>query len=324
MGSYLSNYTKKTVIVALFLVAIVALAFYYRDTISDIVVRLESIYLPCRQPIEYRIGALDNRFGITETEFLEAISSAEKIWEDHLNNDLFRYSSSGKMTVNLIYDYRQEITDKLEKMGIRVENDRASYEKLKTKYEDLISDYEQQRQWLGLRVKSFNDRRKKYEADVAYWNRRGGAPKDEYDHLSSEQQALNIEANAINAQQEKLNILVDNINAIAETLNRLVALLNIKVAQFNEIGRESSGEFEEGVYQFGPDGQKIDIYQFNDRNQLVRVLAHELGHALGIDHLEDPEAIMYRLNTSNNLYLTEDDILALKKKCNIRKVSYEH
>lgn len=49
----------------------------------------------------------------------------------------------------------------------------------------------------------------------------------------------------------------------------------------------------------------------------MRVLAHELGHALGLDHVDDKEAIMYQLNQGDNLTLSEADIKALKTKCGI-------
>ena len=312
------SYIKKAIAVALFVAMATALVFYYWGTIGDIIVRLENQYLPCRQPITYSIGSFDSRFGISKEEFLKAISDAEKIWESHTNSELFNYSLDGRMKINLIFDYRQETTIKLEKMGIRVENDRASYEKLKAKYDTLTANYEQQKQYFETRLIAFNDRSQKYETDVAYWNRHGGAPKDEYTRLANEQQALNAEADKINALKNNLNALVDDINALAEALNRLVASLNIKVTQFNQIGKENSGEFEEGTYQYGPNGQIINIYQFGDYQQLVRVLAHELGHALGLDHLGNEEAIMYHLNNSNNLNLVDDDISALKKRCNIR------
>jgi predicted Zn-dependent protease len=48
------------------------------------------------------------------------------------------------------------------------------------------------------------------------------------------------------------------------------------------------------------------------------VLAHELGHALGLDHNEDSKAIMYRLNNGINEKLTNTDLVALKALCGIK------
>jgi len=45
------------------------------------------------------------------------------------------------------------------------------------------------------------------------------------------------------------------------------------------------------------------------------LLAHELGHALRLNHSNDPNAVMYRLNQSDAAELTTDDIVALKARC---------
>ena len=61
--------------------------------------------------------------------------------------------------------------------------------------------------------------------------------------------------------------------------------------------------------------QSITIHQFGNNDRLVRVLTHELGHALGLGHNETPGSVMYRLTQSDSSELAPSDISALKARC---------
>lgn len=157
-----------------------------------------------------------------------------------------------------------------------------------------------------------------YEKQVNYWNKRGGAPKTEYDKLTEDRTRLEELSTQIKSLQNDLNNLVDTINATANVLNRLATALNLNVNKYNNIGSGQETEFQEGVYKKDLSGEEIIVYQFDNYTKLVRVLTHEFGHALGFKHFSNVDAIMYTVNQGNNLKLSSEEVSALKTFCHIQ------
>ncbi|TSC70329.1 MAG: peptidase M10A and M12B matrixin and adamalysin [Parcubacteria group bacterium Gr01-1014_46] len=300
-----------------FLVAVVVFGYFYRDQIQNIWSQSLTRYFPCRTPISYSIGSFDKKFGVSEKDFLGALEDAEDIWEKTINKDLFKHVAEGSLKVNLIYDVRQDTTLQLKNMGVVVENTRGSYDSMKLRYDSLIAQYNEEKRIFESRLADFEVRKRAYDVEVTAVNKRGGANKETFNRLNTEKNYLNQEIIYINQLQANLNQKAENINALTTTLNQLATNLNLNVKKFNTIGSSLGGEFEEGTYSSDVNGQRIDIYQFENRSKLVRVLAHELGHALGLEHLEDSKAIMYRLNNGYNEKATASDILQLKNLCGI-------
>ena len=313
-------------------------AYFFRSQLFNLWIQLNHTYFPCAQPISYSIGTFDTKFGISKDQFLSALNKAEQIWEKPIDKDLFTYTDDGpdfasrkiedprfwsnqnrdNLKINLIYDYRQEATIKLQKLGLVINDDKATYESLKSKYKAMQSAYNQKLILFKSQLAIFETHKNTYEKEVAYWNKRGGATPKAYAQLTDAKNALDAELAQLNKLQDELNTDIDNINAMITVLNRLAESLNIDATEFNQTNEARGDEFEEGLYQSGPDGQTIDIYQFDNTDKLIRVLTHELGHALGLDHLENPKAIMYRLNQGTNTKLTADDVSALKTLCKVK------
>jgi hypothetical protein len=254
------------------------------------------ISAPCSKPIIYYIDNFDPRFGQSEDQFIDNLNTASKIWSNAYGKELFRYSkeeankmsdlSRRKLSVNLIYDQRQQTTEQLKVIGSTIDSNKDSYENQKARYDTLKSEYESKRQILESMIKQ-------YQSDKS--NR------------------SNVQA--INKATQELNIIVNELNSLGATLNSMNKDINQKIDKWNQISLTNGPEFQEGEYVLDEKGQRINIYEYKDYNKLIRVLAHEFGHALGIDHVDGQNSIMNAYNTESNTNLSQNDINALKAIC---------
>ncbi len=235
---------------------------------------------PCAQPIPYAIGAVDARFGITNSALIADAESAAAIWNKAAGRTLLVYDKHAAMKINLIYDAREANA----KLGNEIALQQAE--------EDSA------RAALDTAQAQFASAQTAYDQEVTTVNARGGATPSE--------------AAALTAERDSLNALADSITSRVASYNASVAALNAVVQQYNQTAGHT---FEEGEYVRDSAGQRIDIFEFIGTTQLERVLAHEFGHAIGLDHNGDPASIMYAKNESGNLVPTSADLAALKAVC---------
>jgi hypothetical protein len=135
--------------------------------------------------------------------------------------------------------------------------------------------------------------------------------------LNSERLALQQRAALLETAQQELNRLVDDINELVRKHN---ALLDRANAEANALNRSAPVgiEFEEGRYIKQAGEEKIHVFEYDGETALVAILAHEMGHALGIRHNANPASIMSPLIHTRHLALSDDDRDGLRAACSSR------
>jgi hypothetical protein len=104
------------------------------------------------------------------------------------------------------------------------------------------------------------------------------------------------------------------VNGLIRKHNALLVRANAEVTALNSSG--SIGvQFEEGIYGRASGKEWIDIFQFESKAGLRVILAHELGHALGMKHNANPSSIMSPLIHTDRLILTEEDEVGVNAIC---------
>jgi len=273
---------------------------------------------PCQKPLTYRIGTIDERFGLSRQEFAEAVGKAASIWGKPFSRDLFLEDPKGIIEVNLVYDYRQEASDKLKNLNYKIENTKSSYDDLKSRFENLKSEYEQKNTALAGDFNTYNARVNDFNTAIHSGHQKGGVSEQSYKRLMAEKGELDAMHENLQMRQEEMKKMADTINSLVVVINEIATNYNLDVVNYRDVNSKLGAEFCEGNYTSKDGKQTITIYQFDNGARLVRVLAHEFGHALGLTHNDTPAAIMYRLNQSDSLELSPADTAALKTRCGDR------
>jgi hypothetical protein len=254
--------------------------------------RLEAIktlsYSKCDTPIPYKLGLLDPKFSLSQASMVSATQNAADIWNKTYGKPLFIDSPTAALTVNFIYDQRSALYTHIDQLQNQLNQKNTTLQQQINSYESDLAAFEQ---------KLAN-----FIAQVAQVNQSGGATPDVYKKLIAQKNELSVEGDSLNAWARQFNLAAHDFNSEVQSLNQSVSQFNQAVAQ----------KPEEGLYD-GNDNT-ITIYFVNNHQELIHTLAHEFGHALEMQHTNDPQSIMYPYTTSF-LSVTPQDRQQLDDVC---------
>lgn len=273
--------------------------------------------VPCSEPLTYRIGSIDERYDLTRMELKNILDEVQVLWESAMKRDLMNYRKNGKVAIHLEYTERQELSQEEKNLSARIERLNRQTEEARKIYQQRTSTYKKQKKELQSMIAHYKQVTNEYKRMIKKWKQRGGIPVSKKPEVQNFKRRINALESEINEKEQTVESHRDQVNQKLEHINALIDRRNDLINTYNRKFAEAK-KFNQGSYYRRGNLQRINIFQFSNRGELKAVLAHEFGHAFGIGHLSNPQAIMHAVMQQQNIYdlsLTQDDINALKEIC---------
>jgi len=288
---------------------------------------------------QVKIGEISNKYKdqLSQKQLYNLIQEIKAQFDRQLGYSVFEYSQNG-LPIDIVYVNESQ----KRKILTRYQEEMVSIQKQIELLDLQIAD---KRTPLNQNEKPLNDEANRLNQSIANLNSYIAKTNSTVSSLSKEQyQAIkqNVATEQSNIEKAKkifdekrtrhnrdlreFNRMISRHNSLIGKYNSLVIRIESLSESIVEVKGKAIGENITKVKTYSQAGQKIvqeenyskmekiEIYGFDgNMNQLKAVLAHEIGHLVGVNHIEKKGALMNPILQSNQIAkmtLTQDDIKA--------------
>jgi len=276
---------------------------------------------PCSEPLTYTVGHIDTRFSVSEDDIHTAMKKAGTLWSDAAQKTLLKQAEDdGSIMVRFVYDEEQEMADNelrarerirseqgvLDNMQSSYDRDRDLFDRRSEKYLNMAKETTEKLNVLNEWVRQINTTGGFSDEEKKEYEQRKAATEQMQRKVLDERAALDRKANSINREIERINKKIEENNRLIDRYNE-------------EFAGES--RFTKATFQRVGNGGVITVNQFLSKSELPLVLAHEIGHALGLNHVSNPKSVMFSKMGGQQLYpsvqLSAEDKQAIQNRCGL-------
>lgn len=290
-----------------------------------------------------RIGKIDPYYEdkINKEQLLEIILNIKNTFDSQLGFPTFEYTALGK-DIDLVYLAPSKLSLKISKLKNKIKNKSNEITSLKNSYMKDKPTISKNQKKITQKSKNLNNKVKLLNRYIKKKNKEKIKTKAELTKIKA---YIKVEKNKI----DKLRIIfkkgkkdfdrfLKNYNKKITTFNKSIKIHNRYQEQLRRLtkGRKEVKGVTKGYkrieektyYKNGKKiktrtqtnyMKKIEIYGFKTLKELKAILAHELGHLVGVKHVNFKKAVMNPIlqkEQIKKLFLTKQDIKSFKKVFN--------